>query len=175
MKTPYRIIALAALLILLCGAAAVYLSRRYDEQMQRDQAQALHRAALADSAEIQRESKMYWDRGNARQQLDNDVLDWKNETLEYEIARLQGRSANRQRINRDLAIIESDKLAIRTLDPNAPALDPYQAEARIQEHNRKYPKDQMASLAKLNREMEEFHAKVRAVWEDTAKKLRQGR
>jgi hypothetical protein len=167
---------IGSVVILACAVAyvAVYLTRSA-ERLRLKEAHALHQAALADSAEIDREMKTYWDRKNTPTKLRNDLLQLKNDELDSEIATLQGRRGNREKIAADLAIIQNDKLALSLLDPGAPALDPYQAEARIQEHNRRYPNEKMASIADINRGLDEFHAKANAVIENSDKKLRQAR
>jgi hypothetical protein len=164
-----------SLVLLTCIIGGVsYLSQRAD-QIKRERAKALHEAAKADSDEIQREAKTYWERKNRPLTLRNDLLRLKNDQLENEIAQLQGRPANRSKIQADLSIINNDKLAIEMMDPDAHALNPEQVEARIQVHNRNYPDDQTASISDINREMDQFHQEVGAILEETDKKLRKAR
>ena len=85
---------------------------------------------------------------------------------------MQGRSADRERIKIDIAIIDNDKLAISLSDPNEPTLNPYEAEARIEEHNRKYPFDPEATLSDINRETEAFQSNMNAIVEGANDKLR---
>lgn len=86
----------------------------------------------------------------------------KNDELRYHIARLEGRPVNKSKIEADLAIVRNDKLATEMSDSDEHALSPVQAEARIQEHHRKHPDDKMADIGDINREVDEFRAKVTA-------------
>src|SRR5690242_20160599 len=161
-RTPW----IAAGILLLFSSPIVYLLYR------------AHRTELAraeatrDSEEITQQINRYWDLKNRRVQLENDLLQLKNDQLEYEIAVLEGRRASRERVRDDLAIIDNDKLALSQLDTEAPMLNPYQASAWIQEHNLKYPFDQLADVTDIIRKMEQFQSDMNAITDKGNRQLR---
>jgi hypothetical protein len=135
-------------------------------------AKAEHEAALADSAQIARESKAYWDDKNRRARLRNDELGLQNAQLDYEIAGLEGRPRNRLQIEKDEALVANDKLTVdlvNDLDTGEPTLDPYHEDARIEEHNRKYPRDKMMGTSDITKQMEAFQERVNGVNEQRKK------
>jgi hypothetical protein len=171
MRKTTALIAIPALGIV-CMAGLVYRAWRANSNALAIAAAATHKAALADSAEITRGIKNYWDAKNGREELENDVMRLKNDLLRYEIARLEGKSRNRSQIDQDRTVIVNDKLALGLIDPSAPMFDPYAAEARIAEHNRKYPRDPIANISDINREMERFHSEVNAIIQNGNEELR---
>jgi hypothetical protein len=89
--------------------------------------------------------------------------------MEYQIARRSGRPPNTSKMQRDLAVIKSDKPAMEIGDPSATVLNPDQQKARIQEHNRKYPDDQMTDASEISRYLAELEEWLNRI-EDTDKK-----
>ncbi len=160
------------ILISLCAVGVVYRIRQVEHVRALAAEKAARQAALTDSAEITRGIQTYWDRKNRLAQLENDGIRLKNDQLDYDIAGLKGTPRSTARVQADFAVLENDKLAISLIDPSVPALNPYQAEARIQGHNRKYPFDKLASISDINTEMERFHSQINGIIDDENKKLR---
>jgi hypothetical protein len=74
--------------VLICSTGvAGYLL--HQEKVRRDieRDKALHRAAIADSEEIDRGIKAYYEQINKPLELRNDILQLKNDELEHDIAR----------------------------------------------------------------------------------------
>jgi hypothetical protein len=164
---------IAALLFVFSAVGAVYRYSLHRQIVRNvESAAAAHRAALADSAEITRGIKAYSDTIDARQTLSNDELQLQNDQLRYDIADLKSKQRNRLQIQKDMAIVNNDNLAIRLRDPSVPQLDPYQAEARIKAHNRAYPFDKLADIGDLNKEIEDFHSKIDAILKNENTELR---
>jgi hypothetical protein len=129
-------------------------------------AKAEHEAALADSAQITAESKAWWDDKNRRARLHNDELRLQNAQLEYDIAGLEDKPRNRSQIENAETAVRNDKLTIdllNGLDTGEPPLNPYQTDARIAEHNRKYPHDKLAGISDVTKEMESVQSRVEAI------------
>jgi hypothetical protein len=57
-------------------------------------------------------------------------------------------------------------------DTGEPTLNPYQEDARIEEHNRKYPRDKLAGTSDITKEMEALQERLKAVSDQTNQKLR---
>jgi hypothetical protein len=131
--------------------------------------------AASDGEEITRQIKRYWDLKNLRGQLENDLLQLKNDQLEYEIAVRQGKHASMRRVYDDAAIITNDRVALDQLSRDAPMLNPYEASKRIQEHNRKYPFDQLADVTDVIRQMEKFESDINAITDKENGQLRSRR
>jgi hypothetical protein len=156
-------------IVALCSLGVAYRLKRVHVRRAEEVAQAAraeHQAALADSGQIARESKAYWDARQARAQLENDELQLSNDRLGYDIAHLEGRPISRSRIERDEAIIQNDERIMRLIDPDAPVLTPRQEDARIDAHNRKFPRDQIAPTSGLTKEAEDFQSRMRAIVQD---------
>jgi hypothetical protein len=162
----------SASIALLASLAIGTLLFRHVRQTHAESAQATREAAAADAAEITRQANRYWERENRLTQLENDEMQLKNDRLSQDIARLEGKPFGRARIEEDLKIIQNDKAAIQIMDPGAPALNPYEVEARIAEHNRKYPLDRLAQISDTIRQMEKFDSDVRAIRDRENEQLR---
>ena len=159
--------------IAICVLGGAYRFHVLSARHAADAAKAEHEAALADSEQITKGIKGYWDTKTRRRELENDQIQLKNDQLRYDIAGLEGKPRSRFEINRDMTVIQNDELAVSLVDDsNALTLDPNQTQERIEEHNRKYPHEKLAGISDITKEMEDFNSRVKGIIDQGNEKLR---
>ena len=140
-------------------------------RLAREQAEADYKAAAADSDEICRRLKIYYDIVNDTLRLRKNLLRLEDAKLYQETSRLQRRNQNASAIRRYIAAlkaaIKDDSERLRAARSHeAEALDLDQVEARIQVHNKRYPHFSIWDPAVITNEsdpLEQINPKTRPV------------